>query len=78
MRIIPTTRGAGFLVASAVIFMLLAAAPTCAQTDFSGLKVKPGDMVWVTDASGATFGGRLAAEGIQRCCVVLMQQSRRV
>jgi len=44
-----------------VIFLLLAAAPAWAQTDLSGLSMKPGDWVWITPPSGATFGGTLTA-----------------
>jgi len=61
MRIFQTTQAVGFLAAAAVIFLLLAATPTCAQTDFSGLPIKPGDMVWITPPAGPTFGGTLTA-----------------
>lgn len=47
------------LAAGTAMVFLLSAVPARAQTDFTGLKARAGDRVWVTRASGATIGGTL-------------------
>jgi hypothetical protein len=48
-------------IACLTIVLLSAAAPARAQTDFTGLKARPGDRVRVTRASGVTIDGPLGA-----------------
>jgi hypothetical protein len=48
-------------IARLVIVLSFAAAPASAQTDFTGLKAKTGDIVFVTPATGATISGPLGA-----------------
>ena len=44
-----------------VVALVVAAAPAFAQQDFSTLGVRPGDVVYVTEASGTQTIGRLAS-----------------
>ena len=44
---------------AAILTSILWASPARAQPDFSGLKVKPGDFVYVTESSGVVVGGPL-------------------
>ena len=44
---------------AAILGSILWASPARAQPDFSGLKVKPGDFVYVTGPSGVVVGGPL-------------------
>lgn len=56
-RRVCSTRRA-FTIAT-ILSSILWASPARAQPDFSGLKVRPGDFVYVTDASGVVVGGPL-------------------
>ncbi len=47
------------LAAGTAMVFLLSAVPARAQTDFTGLKAKAGDRVWITRASGVTIDGTL-------------------
>jgi hypothetical protein len=49
------------VIARLMFPVLLSASPAYGQTDFTGLKVNPGDIVYVTRANGATISGPLDA-----------------
>jgi hypothetical protein len=49
------------VIARLMFTVLLSAAPAYGQTDFTGLKAKTGDLVYVTRATGTTIRGRLGA-----------------
>ena len=48
------------ILIAAVIFVLLAVSPTCAQSDFRSLRALPSDRVLVTQPNGVAVGGVLA------------------
>src|SRR5262245_40374885 len=54
-----TTPAGRCSMACITMILLSAAAPARAQTDFAGLKAKPGDFIFVTRATGATISGQL-------------------
>jgi hypothetical protein len=49
------------VIARLMFTVLLSASPAYGQTDFTGLKANPGDIVYVTRATGATISGPLDA-----------------
>ncbi len=48
-----------FLFIAAVLFSVVGTFPVHAQSDFSGVRIKPGDVIFVTEPSGKQVSGRL-------------------
>jgi hypothetical protein len=53
------SRNMRWFLTAVAIFVVLSASPTCAQSDFTGLRAQPGDRIHVTQPSGIEVEGVL-------------------